>query len=54
MTEAIEEVKVNFTEQQLLLLRPLLKEGIYGKTLEELAVNLLRDYARQMLGQEAA
>lgn len=54
MAEATDEVKVNFTEQQLLLLRPLLEEGTYGKTLEELVVNLLRDYARQMLGREAA
>lgn len=54
MAEAIHEVKVKFTEQQLVLLRPLLEEGIYGRTLEELAVTLLRDYARQMLGREAA
>ena len=44
---------VRFTEQQVVLLEQLLEEGTHGSTLEELAVNLLRDYSRQTLGREA-
>lgn len=47
------DVSVRFTEQQVVLLNQLLDEGTHGNTLEELAVNKLRDYSRQMLGREA-
>ncbi len=36
-----------------MLLEQLLDEDTHGNTLEELAVNLLRDYSHQMLGREA-
>lgn len=46
------KVIVRYTEQQLVLLRGLLDEGTHGRTLEELTLSLLREYARQMLGRE--
>ena len=50
---AVHDVTVRFTEQQVVLLEQILEEGTHGSTLEELAVNLLRDYSRQKLGREA-
>lgn len=53
MAEKKNVVKVRFTEQQLLLLDDLRKQGAHGNTFEEMTANLLRDYCRQMLGREA-
>jgi hypothetical protein len=45
-------VKVRFTEQQILLLKEIMDEGVHGKNLNEIALKLFREYARQMLGRE--
>jgi hypothetical protein len=46
------KVLVRYTDQQVVLLRAILEEGTYGRTMEELTVNLLREFTRQVLGRE--
>lgn len=52
MPETIRKVPVRLTEQQLVLLEPLRKEGIFGDSMEEVMVNLFREYARTVLGRK--
>lgn len=46
------ELKVQFTEQQLVLLQQMIEETGQARRLEELTREMFRDYARQMLGRE--
>lgn len=46
------ELKVRFTEQQLVLLRQMIEENEQHRTMEELTLDLFRYYAQQMLGRE--
>ena len=46
------ELKVQFTEQQLVLLRQMIEETGQDRPMEELTREMFRDYARQTLGRE--
>lgn len=46
------KVSVRLTEQQLILLEPLRKEGTFGNTTEEVMINVFREYARTVLGRK--
>jgi hypothetical protein len=46
------ELKVRFTEQQLVLLRQMIEENGQHRPMEELTRDMFRDYAQQMLGRE--
>ena len=48
----MEKLKVRFTEQQLVLLRKLLAESTFGKTMEEVLLNVYREYTRVLFGME--
>ncbi|HEX7054531.1 MAG TPA: hypothetical protein VF211_11425 [Burkholderiales bacterium] len=48
----MQKLKVRFTEQQLVLLNKLLAEGTFGKTLEEVCLNVYREYTRVLFGME--
>lgn len=50
MAQKMKKVKVGFTQQQLLLLDRLKKERRWGKTYEEIVLNVFRDYCKQELG----
>jgi hypothetical protein len=45
------KVRVRLTEQQLVLLEPLREEGTFGNTMEEVMINVFREYARTVLGR---
>lgn len=44
------KLKVSFTQQQRELLEKLRQEAKFGKTYEEIVINVFRDYAKQQLG----
>jgi hypothetical protein len=46
------KLKVPFTEQQLTLLHKLLEEGSFGATMEEVCLNVFREYTRVLFGME--
>jgi hypothetical protein len=46
------KVKVRYTEQRLVLLEQLLKDGRHGRSIQEMSVTLFREYAKQTLGRE--
>ena len=46
------QLEVPFTEQQLILLRKVVDEGRYGKTIEEVCLNVYREYARQLFARD--
>lgn len=44
------ELEVPFTEQQLILLDRLRDEGRFGGSMEEICLNVFREYAEQLFG----
>jgi hypothetical protein len=44
--------KIQFTQQQLILLQHMMKETDDTRDIEEIILSMFRDYARQMLGRE--
>ena len=44
--------KVQFTEQQLVLLHKVLEEGTFGKTMEEVCHGIFRQFTEQLFGKD--
>ena len=44
------KVKVKFTQQQMVLLENLKKEGKFGQSFEEIIPNVFREYVKQTFG----
>jgi Fe2+ or Zn2+ uptake regulation protein len=54
MAEQTRKIPLRLTSQQLALLEQVRQEGEFGRTMEELLVNMFRAFAKQQLGSEAA
>lgn len=48
----MDKLKVPFTEQQLVLLEKVVEEARFGNTLEEVCLNIFREYTRVLFGME--
>lgn len=46
------KTKIRFTQQQLVLLRQMMKETGDTRDINEVILSMFRDYARQILGRE--
>ena len=44
------KIKVRFTQQQMVLLDNLKREGKFGKVYEEIIPNIFREYVKQTFG----